>query len=206
MWNEGFFKSWQSLPTIVVELGERGNNFSSVEICKALLRTKYLTRRGKRGAYEYIQKMDAIRKEVEDVEHDLFPVDLVVKFGKKFNTEITDLRLNFGKSGNCTAFLLRKILEKAIFLAFAKNGNTTNLEDRSGTGRLIGLEAMLDTAAREKVGGIPFLLPRTAEKIRGAKFLGDTSAHNPLANVDMETILPQMPFVITAYKELAERL
>jgi len=54
--------------------------------------------------------------------------------------------------------------------------------------------------------GCLFLSPKTAEKIEGIKFLGDTSAHNPLVNVDMETILPQMPFIITAYKELAKHL
>ena len=136
----------------------------------------------------------------------MFSADLVGKLGAHFKTEIEDLHLNFGRSGSCTAFLLRKILEKAIFLAFAKNSLSGKLEDGNGTGRLVGLEAMIDASAREKINGVPILIPKTAEKIKGIKFLGDTSAHNPLVNVDMETILPQMPFIIIAYKELAERL
>ncbi len=47
---------------------------------------------------------------------------------------------------------------------------------------------------------------KTAKEIQGIKFLGDTSAHNPLTEVDMKTIIPQMPYIITAYKELAKKL
>ena len=50
------------------------------------------------------------------------------------------------------------------------------------------------------------MLPKTVSKLQGIKFLGDTSAHNPLTNVKMETILPQMPFIITAYEELSNYL
>ena len=65
---------------------------------------------------------------------------------------------------------------------------------------------MINIAAKEKIGGTPFLTSSTAKEIGGVKFLGDTSAHNPLVNVDMKTIIPQMPYIITAYKELAEKL
>ena len=126
------------------------------------------------------------------------------KLGKSFETEINDLRWNFNHSGTCTAFLLRKILEKLIFKTFAKNSLSHKLEDSSGRG--IGLETMVNIACAEKIAGVPFLIPKTGEKIKGTKFLGDVSAHNPLTNVDMETIIPQMPYIITAYKELAEKL
>ena len=59
---------------------------------------------------------------------------------------------------------------------------------------------------REKVGGVPFLMSRTGREIKRIKFLGDTAAHNPLTNVEMNTIIPQMPFIITAFEELAKRL
>ena len=65
---------------------------------------------------------------------------------------------------------------------------------------------MIEIAAKEKISGIAFLVPKTAAEIKGLKFLGDTAAHNPLVGVDMASIVPQMPFVITAYKELAKRL
>jgi len=207
LWQESFFKVGRTLKEVSERITERwGHNFPSPEISKALKRANFLICTGKRGFFQYKQRISPVSKKTERIEGQLFSDDLVNKFGKAFKIELDDLRLNFGTSGNCTAFLLRKILEKAIYLSFAKNGIETKLEVKNGTIRLVGLDVMLDTAAREKVGGIPFLLPKTAQEIRGIKFLGDTSAHNSLINVDMETILPQMPFIITAYKELAERL
>jgi hypothetical protein len=71
---------------------------------------------------------------------------------------------------------------------------------------LEGLKDIIEIAAKEKINGIPFLIPKTANEIKGLKFLGDTAAHNPLVSVDMQTILPQMPYIITAYEELAKHL
>lgn len=207
LWEEGFFNDTRKLKEVSNRIAERwGNNFYASDVSKSLQKASFLIRSGRRGLFRYKQRISPKIKKIKRVEEELFSSDLVSKLGTPFATEIQDLRLNFGRSGSCTAFLLRKILEKAIFLAFAKKGISAKLEDGSGTGRLIGLEAMVDTAAREKVSGIPFLLPKTANSTKGMKFLGDTSAHNPLINVDMETILPQMPFIVTAYKELAERL
>lgn len=207
LWKEGYFKDARIMREVVEYISEKfGHNFPTSDISKALTNADFLICTGKRGTYKYKQKVSPIGKKIESISDQLFSVDLLAKFGKTFKTDIEDLHINFGRSGNGTAFFLRKILEKAIYLAFAKNSISIKLEDGSGTGRLLGLEAMVDVASREKIGGVPFLLPKTAEKIKGIKFLGDTSAHNPLANVDVETILPQMPFIITAYKELAERL
>jgi len=130
--------------------------------------------------------------------------NLITNLGKEFETEINDLRLNYGRSGTCTAFLLRKILEKLIFLTFAKNGLSDQLKDNKGG--FVGLKTMLNLSTTNKAHGTPFLMPKTAKEIEGIKFLGDTSAHNPLINVEMKTIIPQIPFVITAYEELAKKL
>lgn len=172
----------------------------------ALARAKFLTPRRNGNIVEYVQRRPPVSKEIEIIGSQLFDAALIQKFGKNFEHEVADLHLNFGRSGNCTAFLLRKILEKLIYIVFAKNGVESKLESKDASGRLVGLEAMVDTAAREKINGIPFLTPSTAKEIRGIKFLGDTSVHNPLTDVDMRTILPQIPFIVTAYKELAQRL
>jgi hypothetical protein len=207
LWEENFFRNWQSIDTISKELGNRGNNFSSTEICGALIRAKkFLTRRGKRGFFEYIQKINITNKEIEKIENELFSDELINKLDKDFKYEIEDLKLNFGRSGNCTAFLLRKILEKLIYITFAKYNLISQLEDKTKEGKLIGLGAMINVATSEKIKGIPFLLSKTGKEIQGIKFLGDTSAHNPLIEVDMKTIIPQMPYIITAYKELAIKL
>jgi len=134
----------------------------------------------------------------------IFSENLVKKLGKDFETEIKDVAIVYGGSGTCTAFLLRKILEKLVFLTFAKNGISDQLKDKNGD--FVGLKTMLDLCTANKVSGKPYLMPKTAKEITGIKFLGDTSAHNPLINVDMKTIVPQMPFMITAYEELSTKL
>lgn len=206
LWQEGFFKVWRAYKEITSILNKRGNNFSNAELGMSLRRAVYLTRRGKPGVFRYIQKRPYVATETQGGEQKLFDDSLVKKLEKNFSIELTDLRLNFGKSGNCTAFLLRKILEKLIYIAFAKNGYESKLIDSKVSGRLVGLDTMINIASSEKVGGIPFMTPKTAQAIKGIKFLGDTSAHNPLTNVDMQTIVPQLPFVVTAYKELVNHL
>ena len=65
---------------------------------------------------------------------------------------------------------------------------------------------MLNLATAHKIVGRPFLMSKTAKEIESIKFLGDTSAHNPIANVSMKTIIPVMPFIITAYTELSKKI
>lgn len=146
------------------------------------------------------------KRKVKERENDPFSADFVKRLRKHFGRELEELHDNFGKNGNCTAFLLRKILEKLIIIVFAKNGKEKLLEDKNRPGGWIGLKDMIETAAREKLHGVPFLIAKTSHEIKGIKFLGDTAAHNPLVGVDINTILPQMPFIITAYEELSKRL
>ncbi len=202
LWQEGFFKNWNDQDKVAAHLTKRGYNFHPNTLRIAFARAYLLISRKQNGVLEYIQRKPAVSKEVDKIENELFEDGLIKKFGSDFRTEIADLQLNFGKSGNCTAFLLRKILEKLIYITFAKHSLVSKLEDKNAPGRIVGLETMINTAAQEKVNGIPFLTPKTAQEIRGIKFLGDASAHNPLTEVDMKTIIPQMPFIITAYKEL----
>ena len=182
------------------KLASLGSHPNPSALNNALSRAAFLTRRGKPGRYRYIQKHVASGLPPAS---DVLPDELIKRLGEDFDTELTDLRHNFGTSGTCTAFLLRKILEKLIFLAFAKNGQESNLWQN---GKLVGLTAMLSLSTTTKAAGKPFLMKKTADAIEGVKFLGDTAAHNPLVNVSMKTIQPVMPFIITAYSELAAKL
>lgn len=56
LWEEGFFAVWRKFKSIEDQLAKRGNHFSAAELGMALKRAKHLTRRGKHGSYEYIQK------------------------------------------------------------------------------------------------------------------------------------------------------
>lgn len=204
LWGEGVFKTWKKFRDVLVILGNRGHHFSNPELSLALKGAKFLIRRGKRGSFEYVQRSPAPAKEREQIKKQILPKKLYQKLSKDFKTELVDLYWNFSKSGTCTAFLLRKILEKLIFLTFAKNGLDNKLKDING--KFVGLEKMINIASMEKIKGFHFLTPKTAENIKGIKFLGDTSAHNPLVNVDTQTIIPQMPFIVTAYEELVAKL
>lgn len=204
LWQEGIFKSGHKFNSISQILGERGNNFSKPELSISLQRANFLTRRGTRGSFEYIQKLPAINKEIEKIEDNLFSNELIRRLGDDFSEEISGLRWNFGRSGISSAFLLRKILEKLIFLTFAKNGLGNKLKNSQG--KFIGLEDMINVASSETIDGLPFIMPQTARNIKGMKFLGDIAVHDPFANVDMKTIIPQMPFIITAYEELSKKL
>ncbi|MFA6969457.1 MAG: hypothetical protein WC217_02565 [Candidatus Paceibacterota bacterium] len=207
LWEEGFFKEEVPKTELVMRLATRGVNCSADTLNKALNRNDFLLSRRHKGAgLVYIQKKPAISRVVDTATTELFDESLVRSLGRAFEQEVADLHLNFGKSGTCTAFLLRKVLEKLIYIGFARQGVKEKLDDGSGTGRLVGLEAMIDIASKEKVAGIPFLTPHTAKEVKGIKFLGDVSAHNPLANVDMKDVIPQMPYITTAYKELAHHL
>ena len=56
LWEERFFLTWRKFGAIEDHLAKRGNHFSLPELGMALRRAKHLTRRGKHGGYEYIQK------------------------------------------------------------------------------------------------------------------------------------------------------
>jgi hypothetical protein len=182
-------------------LSRLGSNPNKAALRMALSRAEFITRRGKPGQYRYIQKHSPTAMAQTT---DVLPAALIKALAKDFRTEIADLRHNFGPSGTCTAFLLRKILEKLIFIAFAKNGQEAKLYDPNR--RLHGLHTMLTLATSCKVGGKPFLMQKTADEAQAVKFLGDTAAHNYLCNVLMKTIQPVMPYIITAYSELAVKL
>ena len=56
LWQEGFFRNWQTQHKIVAHLAKREHNFTGPELGMALKRARHLTRRGSRGKYEYVQK------------------------------------------------------------------------------------------------------------------------------------------------------
>ena len=201
LWQKGFFSQERTFAQVVKKLGALGSNPQPPALSKALSRAQFITTRGKRGQYRYVQKNAPTPLKAQI---DILPDDLSKMLERDFKTELSDLRLNHGQSGTCTAFLLRKILEKLIFLVFAKNGQQAKLYDLSG--HLIGLQAMLSLATSSTVSGRPFLMQKTANAIQGAKFLGDAAAHDPLANVSMKTIQHEMPYIVTAYQELASNL
>jgi hypothetical protein len=68
LWREGFLRNWQSKPKIVEHLAETEHHFERPELGMALKRAPYLSRRGKLGSYEYIQKYPYTAQEPAAVE------------------------------------------------------------------------------------------------------------------------------------------
>jgi hypothetical protein len=145
-------------------------------------------------------------RRVLELEEELFSDDLVGRLGNSFSADLLELKINFGKCGTSTAFLLRKILEKLLVIVFRKLNKVVAIEDKHRPGGWKGLQQMIEVAAKEKEGGVSILLHRTAAEVGGIKFLGDVAAHNPFVDVDMRTITPQMPYIITAFEELSRHL
>ena len=56
LWKEAFFEKLRKMQEVSENFSKRHHNFSDAELSMALKRAKYLTRRGKRLKYEYIQK------------------------------------------------------------------------------------------------------------------------------------------------------
>ena len=62
LWSEKFFEKYRKVSDIIETFSKRNHHFSDAELGMALKRAKYLTRKGKRGAYEYIQKHPYIQE------------------------------------------------------------------------------------------------------------------------------------------------
>jgi hypothetical protein len=203
LYRQGFFRVERTLAETLQMLAKLGAHPSPQNLNYALKSAKFLTLRGKPGNRRYIQSQSpsSISRG-----QDILPPELTGLLAKNFKEELSDLRHNFGVSGTCTAFLIRKILEKLIFLVFSKHGDGSKLLD--STGKLVGLQTMLTlaTTLKAKGTGKPYLMQKTADLVAPIKFLGDTAAHNPLANVHMKVIEREMTYVITAYSELASFL
>jgi len=56
LWEEKTFTKALNMKEIEQELGKRGYNFTDKNLMMTLKRAKFLTRRGDRGSYAYIQK------------------------------------------------------------------------------------------------------------------------------------------------------
>lgn len=63
LWKEGVFRNWVRISIVVEELSRKEYHFPLTNISKAMKRSKYLIRRGKRGNYEYIQKYPYVVEE-----------------------------------------------------------------------------------------------------------------------------------------------
>src|SRR5690606_28986472 len=103
------------------------------------------------------KNIDTLEVELHDsIDPKVFlPVDLKNKLLKKCDTELKDIELVFDRSGTCTAFLLRKILEKLLFYVFVENNLSSKIKDPKNPNRLLGLGDLLKKVQNENIKGKP---------------------------------------------------
>ncbi|MCW1296722.1 MAG: hypothetical protein OH319_03510 [Candidatus Parvarchaeota archaeon] len=135
------------------------------------------------------------------------PDELIKKLGRRFEKDFNDLKLIWNRSGNCMAFLLRRLLEKAIYFSFAKQGMIDKLKDPDNPSRFVGLGRMIDIATQEKAkDGTNFLTSKIVSHLKRIKFLGDEAAHNFLTEIYPKQIQIEVNFIVSALNQLSSKL
>jgi hypothetical protein len=67
LWRDGFFKSRRKKEQVVAELSKKEHNFSGSTLSHALDSSKFLTRNGKKGTYDFIQTFPYHERALEKV-------------------------------------------------------------------------------------------------------------------------------------------
>ena len=211
LYSESFFSEWKSMKEVKLELENKGFNFSDALIGMSLknsVKKNILSKRKNSRKIEYSQRappeIKIKEKKVTEINEILSEITKK-KLGERFQQDIKELNISFNYDcGNSAAFLLRKILEKTIFHVFSTNNKISLLKDKQKN--FFGLEKMIEVCSREKIKGINILLPKTAKQLLGIKFLGDSAAHDYLANVELIDINPQLSYWVMAIKQLISHL
>jgi len=210
LYNEGYFSNWKSIKEVKEYLQSKGFNFSEQLVLlslKTASKRGFLSKQIEDKKVKFSQRMPPQikikEKEIGELNKVLSEIT-IKKLGERFQQDIRELNTAFTYDcGNSAAFLLRKILEKALFFVFAANKKVSLLKDG---GKFIGLEAMIALAAKEEISGVPILLSKTARELSGLKFLGDTAVHDYLMDVEVSDINHQLPIWTTAIKELMSKM
>lgn len=212
LYNENYFSNWRTQKEVKEYLENKGFNFSNQLILLSLknaAKKGFLTKKMENKQLRFSQREPPeikIKKEEMEELNEVLSDITTKKLGERFQQDIRELNISFTYDcGNSSAFLLRKILEKSLFFAFANNNKTDLIKDKN-SGHFIGLESMINIASKEKIKGVPILLPKTAKELLGIKFLGDSAAHNYLADIEVSEINHQLPFWTMAVKELTGKI
>ena len=127
--------------------------------------------------------------------------------GSAFEKEIKELEIVSNICPNCTAFLMRKILEKLLFITISKSNNKKAIDRiKTSQSRLPNLSELLNIARSSEIDDKHILAPKNIDKLGGSKFLGDTSAHDYLTSVSFEDISNEISIWRISIKQLCGSL
>ena len=148
-----------------------------------------------RGPTEYGLKKETNLEEISEC------------LGDAFKKEVEELKLVSSKCPNSTAFLMRKILEKLLFISISKSNNKEKITRlREEQFRLPNLSELLNLAKSAEINNKHIIAPKNIDKIDGSKFLGATSAHDYLTSVSFEDIQNEISIWRISIKQLCSSI
>ena len=129
------------------------------------------------------------------------------ELGDTFKKEMNEFKIVNKTCSNCTAFLMRKIFEKLLFIILCKSDQQSKISTyRKTNQQLPNLTSLLNWSGQAEIKSKHIISPSNLSKIQGSKFLGDTSAHNYLTSVSFEDINNEISLWRITIKELASNL
>ncbi|GEM_PF-3292039 len=133
--------------------------------------------------------------------------EIKASLGNAFIREMEELELISATCPSSTAFMMRKILEKLLFITISKSNKKQDITDiRTNKNRLPKLSELINIARVAEINNKHIIAPKNIEKIEGSKFLGDTSAHDYLTSVSFEDITNEISFWRISVKQLCSSM
>lgn len=200
LWLEGYFIQNRQPTDISKEVEKRGICPSNITmVLKSKRFKKKIKRFGKNGWKEIRSSNPKGIKKTRDFE------ELKEILGERFQQEFKELEINMLSCPNSTAFIMRKILEKLMFLSIVKSDFSKKIEEiKNKENRLPNFSELMKFAHQAKINNIHIISPSNYKKIEASKFLGDNSAHNYLSSISFEDIKNEITYWRMAIKDLGQ--
>jgi len=197
-WESGYFEQYRKLKDIVLKTW-KDYKIDAGNITMTLKSKSYLKKfpQGWKQIRPSKKKIIIQTDELEEISFIL---------GSSFEKELFELKIAFIHQPDCTAFLLRKILEKLLFIILSKSNKKQRIAESKKKDKLPNLTELLNLAKSAEIENVHILSPKNIVKLHGSKFLGDVSAHDYLTNVSFEDIKQEISIWRISIKELAKNL
>ena len=197
-WESDYFEQYQKPKDIALKIW-KDYKIDAGNIIMTLKSKRYLKKfpKGWKQIRPSKRKIIIQTDEMEEISSILRP---------SLEREIFELKIAFIHQPDCTAFLLRKILEKLLFIILSKSNKKQKIVESKKKDKLPNLTELLNLAKSAEIENVHILSPKNIVKLNGSKFLGDVSAHDYLTNVSFEDIKQEISVWRISIKELAKNL
>src|SRR3989344_1662537 len=186
-WDEGYFEAYRTVKEISDKIW-KDYKVDAGNITMTLKLKKYLRNSSGKGWKQIKPPSKKFVTKSDDI------VELQNILGVKFEKEIYELKIALQNQPDCTAFLMRKILEKLLFLTLIKSNQKDKIDEykKKNFGKLPQLGNLINLAKMAQINNIYVTTSNNLDRVENSKFLGDNSAHNYLINISFEDIKPEI--------------